>query len=461
MERTLSPLVEDVVTRSLREIPLFAGVPDDMLVEIARLVTETTSKRVADSFRSVSLFEGLESDDLRRIQGISETVVVQQGERIFAEGEEGDAFFVVLRGSVELTKKNVGGGQEKLAVVRTGEAFGEMALLNDIPRSASATALELTHLLSISREAFRELLGGDNVAVRMLKSMARALWATSVRFTAKQKVAGDPRGVVRDVSRVIQRSILPARMPTSERYQISASLRPSDKGLGSAGWDWFHLADGRLALAIMEVEGEGLPPAYYLSMVRTVLREVARDYGEVATLLRRANGALLASRVDGIDQRVDCALLAVDEGEVEWGSAGRMAGAVVRSGGNTVDLPAGSFPLGVREVFEFKTYKVPMMPGDFVVSFSGPAGRILESVKELVVRQRAESTSQILPEVHGVVTDASEGGPPEATAIVLKRVPDTEAEAAESAAPRREESGGNGLGAARRVASREGETTAG
>lgn len=451
MERTKSILEQGAVTRSLRDIPLFAGVPDDMLDEIAKLVTETTSKRVADSFRSVSLFEGLESDDLRRIQEISETVVAEPGEYLFREGDEGDTFFVVLRGSAELTKKTAGGGEEKLAVVRTGEAFGEMALLNDIPRSASARALESSHFLAISRESFLELLGGDSVAVRMLRNLSRALWATSVRFTAKQKSAADPRGVIRDLSRVIQRTILPTRLPTNERYQISASLRPHEKGAGGSAWDWFPLADGRLAIALMQVDGEGLPPGHYLALIRTVLREVARDYGEIGTLLRRANQALLASRVDGIDQRVDCALLALDEAEVEWGSAGRLAGAVVRSGGNSVDLPASAFPLGVREVFEFKTYRVPMMPGDFVVSFTAPPGTLLEEAKRVVLAQRSVSPAQILPDIQGLLGENVQSASAEAAAVLLKRAPDDSEEAEDGLSSVEEGSSGNGQGDGGRV----------
>src|SRR5690606_1792454 len=104
-----------------------------------------------------------------------ESVLVEAGEYVFEEGERGDHFYIIVRGAVEL-RKAAGKRRKKLAVLRAGQAFGEMALLNQTPRSASAYALEDTYMLTVSREAFSQILGGETLAVRLLRNLSKALW---------------------------------------------------------------------------------------------------------------------------------------------------------------------------------------------------------------------------------------------------------------------------------------------
>ena len=113
-------------------------------------------------------------------------VKVEGGEYVFEEGERGDHFYVIVHGGIEL-RKATGEGFKKLAVLRAGQAFGEMALLNQTPRSASALAVDDTYLLSVSRAAFSRMLGGDTLSVRLLKNLSKALWATSVRLASQQR----------------------------------------------------------------------------------------------------------------------------------------------------------------------------------------------------------------------------------------------------------------------------------
>jgi len=144
-----------------------------------------TREQISVRLREVALFQGLGEADLGEILGISETVRVDGGEYVFVEGERGDHFYIIVHGSVEL-RKSTGDGSKRLAVLREGQAFGEMALLNQTPRSASAYAVERVYLLSVSRVAFSRMLGGDTLSVRLLKNLSKALWATSVRLASHQ-----------------------------------------------------------------------------------------------------------------------------------------------------------------------------------------------------------------------------------------------------------------------------------
>ena len=132
--------------------------------------------------RGAGLFKGLSDTALQSVVEVAQSVNVPAGESLFEEGDAGDAFYDMAYGVMALVKTVPGGGEEKLAVRRAGDAFGEMAILNDAPRSATARAVEDSQLLRVPREDFESLLGGDGLSLRMLKALSTALRALNVRF---------------------------------------------------------------------------------------------------------------------------------------------------------------------------------------------------------------------------------------------------------------------------------------
>lgn len=417
----------DEVLTSLRELSLFAGVPDEQLDEIARIVSESTSQRIMEALHRVPLFEGLDEEDLQRIADVSTTQVLEAEELLFEEGEEGDAFYVVLRGGVAMLKRAAGGAQEKLAIARAGDTFGEMALLNQAPRSASAKAVEKSHLLAVSREAFEDLLGGENLAVRLLRGLSKALWATSVRFAAKQREgaaapAAGGQDRIREMSRILQAQMLPSRLPYVVGYDVAAGTRVPENGRGSGIWDWFLLGDGRTVLASIEVLGDGLPPAHYLAITRSLFRELGRDHSELGTLLRRANNALAAHRIEGLAQRVECGLLALGEDRAEWASAGKVPGAVARANGAFERLPSGGAPLGTQEGFEYDTVRVNLGPGDTIYLLSDVPREKMPGAPRVAEMLDSTDADEVVGAFQDVIEEARGNSGDDATAVIVRRI---------------------------------------
>jgi ATP-binding cassette subfamily B protein len=102
-------------------------------------------------------FQGMEQEPLESISTLFTTERYVPGQAIVMEGDEGDKFYIIVRGSVEITKNFTPEQATKLAVLQDGDHFGEIALLKDIPRTASVTAIEPTIVLSLRREGFLEL----------------------------------------------------------------------------------------------------------------------------------------------------------------------------------------------------------------------------------------------------------------------------------------------------------------
>jgi CRP-like cAMP-binding protein len=105
--------------------------------------------------KSVDLFARVAGEELSAVAAITNVIEQDAGEVVFREGDVGDALFIVVAGEVRIQSLGV---SEDLAVLRERQVFGEMALLDDDPRSATATAKTDVRLLRVEREDFRELL---------------------------------------------------------------------------------------------------------------------------------------------------------------------------------------------------------------------------------------------------------------------------------------------------------------
>src|SRR5688500_9355159 len=97
------------------------------------------------------------------------------GTVLFREGEPGTEMYVIQRGEVEL-RRRFRGGERVLAVLPEGEFFGEMPIVNNRPRSATAVVRRQARLLVIDGQTFEAMIRGKTeIAVRMIKTIAGRL----------------------------------------------------------------------------------------------------------------------------------------------------------------------------------------------------------------------------------------------------------------------------------------------
>ena len=128
-----------------------------------------------DTLRQLSLFATLSHSELRVVDALLHERRYLKGEIIFDEGEEGQAIYVVIGGRVLICRQ---GEPEtgRIAEIDAGVAFGELALLDNAPRSAQARAAEDCVLASLSRGDFESLLDTHAVtASKISLQLARQL----------------------------------------------------------------------------------------------------------------------------------------------------------------------------------------------------------------------------------------------------------------------------------------------
>lgn len=124
----------------------------------------------------IKFFASLPKSHLRRLAEIGVEEEHHGTEAIFHEGDKGDKFYLIIEGAVRISRNVAGMGEEALAVLRAGDYFGEMALIDDFPRSASALVHEACKLFVIRKEALEDLLFVDrDLAYELLWSFVRTL----------------------------------------------------------------------------------------------------------------------------------------------------------------------------------------------------------------------------------------------------------------------------------------------
>ena len=112
-----------------------------------------------DTLARVDLFSGLRKKDLKDLATYCREGTYSPGSVLLSQGEQGLGLFILTKGTVRITRKNSpDGAEEVLGTAGVGDVIGEMALLDDLPRSATVTAVDEVSVLSLPLWEFRRIL---------------------------------------------------------------------------------------------------------------------------------------------------------------------------------------------------------------------------------------------------------------------------------------------------------------
>ncbi len=121
-----------------------------------------------DALRSCFLFASLSDDDIGILSRICRSVSYARGAEIFAMGDTADGLRIILEGDVRIWMSDDDGRELTVAMLETGDSFGEIALLDGLPRTAAASAIEATRCLFVPHSAVDALLQTNSRFAREL-----------------------------------------------------------------------------------------------------------------------------------------------------------------------------------------------------------------------------------------------------------------------------------------------------
>ncbi|MBF0502288.1 MAG: cyclic nucleotide-binding domain-containing protein [Candidatus Riflebacteria bacterium] len=143
---------------------------------------------VVEFLRGVSLFAGLSEEELTPIQSRVDDLKFVRDAFICKEGEKADSMFVIKSGIVQIFCDDGRSGRKILTHLKLGEYFGEMSLLTEEPRTASAIALAETEILRIKKEDFYALLKSSTaIALTIIKTLCDRLAKANVGSSGDKK----------------------------------------------------------------------------------------------------------------------------------------------------------------------------------------------------------------------------------------------------------------------------------
>ncbi len=140
---------------------------------------------------SVSLFEGMDDFSLLELGHLFKEKIYDQKETIFEEGSIGSTMMIIASGEVRVSQKANPGGEEEeaLMILKKGDVFGEMALLEDLPRSATIIAHTNVIAMEICREDFFNYIfkapqNGVKILLKLCKTLSSRLRETDEKLKA-------------------------------------------------------------------------------------------------------------------------------------------------------------------------------------------------------------------------------------------------------------------------------------
>ena len=152
-----------------------------------------------------------------------DTITFKKGEDVIEEGTLGDCAYIVEQGSVEVSKLTPHGEKQVLGVLGKSEIFGEMGLIDGLPRCATVTALETCVLSVCSKETFNNLADHNPESLLpIFKVLVRRLRSTHALVEALQKNIGDNRG---GSLNVIYQAMAATRSETIEIENLSNEIQ--------------------------------------------------------------------------------------------------------------------------------------------------------------------------------------------------------------------------------------------
>lgn len=113
---------------------------------------------IRELLKGVSIFSQMDDGVLASLAGLVVTKEYPKDSLVFSQDDPGDAMFVIARGRVKVVLYGESGREVVLSVFRAGDFFGEMALLDNLPRSANVVTLEASTLIVLQRDTFRRYL---------------------------------------------------------------------------------------------------------------------------------------------------------------------------------------------------------------------------------------------------------------------------------------------------------------
>lgn len=348
------------------------------------------------------VFSDLTDDEIAALLKEADLRDYPSGCVLCVEGEIEHTFYFVLDGTVDITIRMLDGTPRKVSERGAGGYFGEMALLEQKPRSATVTTVAPTRTLEISEETFNRLLRRNpDAAITMLRFLTSALRATdraSISDLSRQNAelarayadlkAAQAQLVLRErlqreleIAAEVQQSMLPEVFPDVPGWEFAGHNSPA-REIGGDLYDVIELDDEHLGLLIADVSDKSVHAALFMAVTRTLfMAEATRSLSAHDTTLRVHEGLLKVSSKDDMFVTVFYGVLHHATGTLRYVRAGQDYPLLKRASApdTVLELQADGRFLGMIEDIYLEEREITLQPGDTLVMYSDGVSDMMSS----------------------------------------------------------------------------------
>lgn len=388
--------------------PLLPGVPARRSAGIQGGDPDAVLLRAA-------LFRGLPTYITMKTVAAGKVIDLADGESILRPGQRNDAIFVVLMGTLEVRLGVL--GFDEPVVVGPGDTLGELSIIDGEPASAAVVAVGPARVLAIPEDFFWTMLTPNQTFARNLaRLLASRTRASNERVMARMKEHLAFEHLQRELSiaRTIQLGMLPGRgvlFPDHPSVEAFGFMDPA-QDIGGDLYDAFFLGPDRLAAAIGDVSGKGVPAALFMAKAVAQLRLVALSEKSPAAILARWNALLCEHNEAGMFVTLVFIVLDLRTGVVAYSNAGHpppvMLGA---AGARFLPMPRG-LVAGMQPDAAYGEREIAMAPGETLVLYTDgvteaedPKGSLYgeERLVEEIAKTQAGDAEALVREIRASV----------------------------------------------------------
>jgi serine phosphatase RsbU (regulator of sigma subunit) len=345
--------------------------------------------------KQIPLFQSLPDQEVTFLAENLRVATFEAGTLLFCEGDQGDHFYVILAGEVEVLKALADGDNYLIGVRGPGEYVGEMSLLNPSGlRTASLRARTAVETFEITRDDFDALLArqpnlaypmihvfsqrltlSNDTTINALRQKNTQLTQAYTELQAAQAQMMEKARMERelDVARDIQQSMLPTTLPQVHGFEFGAIMKPARR-VGGDFYDFVPLDDQHIGIAIADVSGKGVSAAMFMALSRSLLRAEASRTLSPQTVLQNVNRHLLDMNAANMFVTILYGVLDQVTQEFHYVRAGHEPPLVIEKDGRLYSIPKNSGqPVGLFDSPILEEQTLTLTPGRTMLFYTDGA----------------------------------------------------------------------------------------
>lgn len=334
----------------------------------------------------IPLFAGLSPDSLASLVPLFEKEIYPAGALILREGEFGDSMYLIAAGRVSVTRYGAGDKEITISKLEGGSYFGEVALIDNQPRTASVYALEETIVLRLKKHDFETMLLKDkNLAIsfyrNILKETIRRMRDTASSLTSSidvldrqnlrlDKINAELSDAKEIQDRFVSSETLSAQCFKKHHIKRSFIYNP----FMDVGGDFLSiktLSEDKTGFIIADVMGHGISAALATGVLRSGFAIFAREHGENPSKLMESLNIHMYEIFTSLFATAYYALIDMDKKTIRLSKAGHMHPLIWKAGKQElaeINIPGPG--LGIVPGVQFHEFELQIERGDKMLFFT-------------------------------------------------------------------------------------------